>query len=108
MVPDPGEGYRLVDVEREGVDLSAEVYSYMTGGFVARGIPGDPYIRGNSYRVRVVDLDEVKYPHWPDVKVSEESLFDRFSEDCGRSPAVIVWGAVVVVFCVGFMLGLCF
>lgn len=101
MIPEAGAGYRLVHVS-ESPDPRAEVWLYSTGEWGGRGVPDMPYLENSFYRV---PLDvELEYPHWPDVKVSEESLFD----DRDRSGMVVVWGAGVLVFVVGFVLGLCF
>lgn len=98
-VPDPGDGWRLVDVTMEGPLLGAEFWSETAGKWVKRGDANLPYALGMSYRVpqdRVwVSPSVLGLPNVPVLESDEyepESYEDRVASS--RMVGQVLFGAV--------------
>lgn len=100
--PDPGEGFRLVDHEKDLPHPDAQIW--LPGRWADRLVPENEWMSGAFYRVP--DPEPVAL-RWPDIPVSDDAWFQQPEPDSGADVAAWVMSAVmaVVLLLTGFILG---
>jgi hypothetical protein len=102
--PDPGEGFRLVDHEKDLPHPDAQIWLPGSKRWDDRLTPNNPWVGGAFYRVP--DPEPVPL-RWPDIPVSDDAWFQQPEPDRDVDVAAWVLSAVmaVVLLLTGFIIG---